>query len=99
MYIHIGNNVLLRKDEVIGVFSIQSLMEDNKGRKFLADVKQNREVEDISGGKHTSLVITDTKAFITRITSATLLARSGNDLLDILKSPGTEPVEINAKEK
>lgn len=99
MYIHIGNNVLLRKDEVIGVFSIQSLMEDNKGKKFLTDVKQNREVEDISAGKQISLVLTDTKAFITRISSATLLARSGNDLIDILKSPGADPVEFKAKEK
>lgn len=97
MYIHIGNNVLLRKDEVIGVFSIDSLMNDNKGKKFLAEVKQSREVEDISGGKHASLVLTDTKVFITRISTATLLTRSGNDLLDILKTPGTDHIEVNAK--
>lgn len=95
MYLHIGNNVLVRKDAVIGVFSIDSLSSDNKGKKFMSEIRQNREVEDISDGKQSSLVLTDEKIYITRISTATLLGRSGNDVMDVLKStPHDSAVKI-----
>ncbi len=85
MYLHIGNNVLLRKDEIIGIFNISALNEDLKGRKFMTEVKTARKYRDISEGKWVSLVLTDNEAYISRISPATLLNRSGIDVGDVIR--------------
>ena len=84
MYLHIGKNVLLRKEELIGVFSVDSLKKDSKGKKYLNALEQEGNFQDISDGKWSSVVLTDDRVFITRISSATLLQRSGDSLREML---------------
>ena len=80
MFLHIGNNVLLRKEDVIGVFSVESLQKDAKGKKYLKEIKKSENVEDISDGKWASLVLTDDVIYVSRIASITLLGRSGGSM-------------------
>lgn len=86
MFLHIGNNVLLRSSEIIGIFNVASLQEDTKGRRFLNEIRQRGNIEDISEGKESTIILTGSKTFITRISSATLLARSREDVRDTLDS-------------
>ena len=86
MFIHIGNNYLLRKDEIIGAFNIQALSQDTKGRRFINDLKQNNKLTDISDGKWASLILTNDAAYVSRISTATLKSRSGEDITEILVS-------------
>ncbi len=75
---------MLKHDEVIGVFSIASLKKDTKGKKFFNELVNGKKVNDISEGKWTSLVLTDSEAYITRISSNTLKARSNSDREELL---------------
>jgi extracellular matrix regulatory protein B len=86
MFLHIGNNVLLRKDEIVGIFSIDSLMKDPKGKKFMNEIRQKKNVKDISEGKWSSIIITDDSVYVSRISSITLLGRSGGDMQELLSA-------------
>lgn len=97
MYLHIGNNVLIRKDEVIGIFNINSLIEDIKGKKFYNEVRQRPDVQDISGGKHSSIVLAATAVYISRISSATLLGRSGSTVEEMLSAEAAHPAGVEGK--
>jgi hypothetical protein len=101
MFLHIGNNVLIRKDEIIGIFNISSLAEDIKGKKFLNEVRHAKEMKDISGGKQTSIVLTDGGPYISRISTMTLQARSRDTVQEMLSAetpPGAEHGEDEAIE-
>jgi hypothetical protein len=84
MFLHIGNNVMLKTSEIIGIFNVSALQEDTKGRRFLNEVRQRNDIEDISEGKESTIILTNDKVFITRISSATLLSRSREDVRDTL---------------
>lgn len=87
MFIHIGNNYLLKKSDIIAAFNIQSLLEDPKGKKFVNDVKQSSNLVDISDGKWASLILTaEGPVYISRISTSTLKSRSGNDMESLLVS-------------
>ena len=86
MFVHIGNNYLLKKSDIIAAFNIQSLLEDPKGKKFVNDVRQSSGLVDISGGKWASMILTDGPIYISRISTATLKSRSGGDIESILVS-------------
>ncbi len=97
MFLHIGNNVLIRKDEIVGIFNISSLAEDIKGKKFLNEIRHAKETKDISGGKQTAIVLTDGGPFISRISTMTLQARSCDTVQEMLSAevlPGAEHAEV-----
>ena len=76
MFLHIGNNYMLKRSEIIGIFNVSSLQEDTKGRRFLNDIRQRGNIVDISEGKESTIILTDDTVYITRISSSTLLLRS-----------------------
>ena len=99
MFVHIGNNYLLKKSDIIAAFNIQSLLEDPKGKKFVNDVRQSGKLVDISEGKQASLILTaDGPIYISRISTATLKSRSGNDIENMLVSE-RRPAPKKAKKK
>jgi len=96
LFLHIGNNVLVRKDEVIGIFSIDSLLDDMKGKKFYNDIRQRPGVQDISEGKPKTIILTDGAAYISRISSATLLSRSDAAMPD---TPAADSAAAKGEDK
>ena len=86
MFLHIGNNVLIKTDEIIGLFNISALQEDVKGRRFLNEIRKRDDIENVSDGKETTIILTSDRVYITRISSATLLARSREDVRHSLES-------------
>ncbi len=88
MFLHIGNNVLIRKDDVIGIFNISAMSQDSKGKKFCAETIQKKETIDISDGKQTSIILTPDATYVSRISTATLLARSGEPVERMLSAEG-----------
>ena len=94
MFLHIGNNVLIKKEDIIGIFNIASLAEDLKGKKFLNEIRARKDVHDISGGKQTSIVLTSDGVYISRISTATLQGRSRDSVQDMLSAESLpEPEE------
>jgi len=85
MFLHIGGNHLIKKSEIIGIFSIKSLMKDPKGKTFATGILQNKKATDISEGKQSTLILTDTENYISRISSLTLLLRGNTRIRPTLE--------------
>lgn len=48
MYLHLGNNTIIRKDDIIGVFDLDNSTISRKTRDFLADAEKNGKVINVS---------------------------------------------------
>ncbi len=76
MFLHLGDDFSIRIGEVISVHDYQCLSNTEAGRKFLSDKKKT--VEDVSGGKPKSVVVTDRKIYISKLSPGTLKKRTGD---------------------
>ena len=83
MYIHLGNETLIKTDEIIGIFDLDSTTISKRSRDFLAKAEKKGEVITISYDLPKSFVVCakpksrKQKVFISQISSSTLLKRSG----------------------
>ncbi len=76
MFLHLGDDFSIRIGEVISVHDYQRLSNTEDGRKFWSDKKKT--VEDVSGGKPKSVVVTDRKIYISKLSPGTLKKRAGD---------------------
>lgn len=82
MYIHLGNNIMLPTNEIIGIFDIENTSISKRTRDFLSRAEKEGRVITISYDLPRSFVIagknnTDYKVYISQISSSTLLKRTG----------------------
>ncbi|MCI9017032.1 MAG: DUF370 domain-containing protein [Clostridia bacterium] len=79
MYLHIGNDNIIKKNEIIGIFNYEKLKEDKIFKKFLEKIELKEKIKNISEGNEKTIIIVKNekiKAYITNISSATLLKRN-----------------------
>ena len=76
MFLHLGDDFSVRVGEVISVHDYQRLSSAEAGRKFLSD--STKIIEDVSGGKPKSVVVTDRKIYISKLSPGTLKKRAGD---------------------
>lgn len=57
MYLHLGNNVIVRKKSVIGIFDLDTVSWSHRTRETLAMVEQAGQVENAADDLPRSLVI------------------------------------------
>ncbi len=78
MYLHIGNNVILNKKDIIFILDYENLKENNIFKEFCTNIDKNN-ITDISEGKPKSIIITKEKdilkGYISNISSTTLAKR------------------------
>ncbi len=82
MYIHLGNNVMLPTNEIIGIFDLENTSVSKRTRNFLNRAEKSGKVITISYDLPRSFVIAgktrkDSKIYISQISSSTLLKRTG----------------------
>ena len=81
LFLHIGNNVVVRKRDVIAVFDMDNTTVSKISRGFLAAAQKNGEVYDICDDLPKSYIITnydgETKVYISSVSSQTIFRRSG----------------------
>ncbi len=79
MYLHIGNDIVLKNNEILFILDYASLKENNIFNKFLENIDK-KNIFDISENKPKSIVITkekgSIKGYISNISSNTLGKRS-----------------------
>ena len=80
MFLHLGDDFSVRVDEVISVHNYQRLSSAKEGREFLSGVKDK--IQDISDGKPKSVVVTDHKIYLSKLSPGTLKKRAG-DFYDV----------------
>lgn len=75
MFLHVGTDVVVSLKRVIAILDLKSAGSSDATREFLNLLKSQKKVTDISGGDAKSLVLTDSEAFLSPISSLTLKKR------------------------
>ena len=79
MYLHIGNNVVINTDELIGIFDIETIKKQELSLLQNNEKINNFETIDISEGKAKSYILLKTEKkiikYISNISSVTLSKR------------------------
>lgn len=82
MYLHLGQDTVVRQDEIIGIFDMDTATISKHSRQFLADAEKGGRVFNVSLELPKSFVVcmdadgTET-VYISQISSSTLLKRTG----------------------
>ncbi|MBQ8203925.1 MAG: DUF370 domain-containing protein [Clostridia bacterium] len=82
MYLHLGNAVLVKTDEVIGIFDLDNTTVSKKTRDYLNLAEKNKEVITVSYDLPKSFVVCaknkkKQKVYLSQLSTATLQKRSG----------------------
>lgn len=83
MYIHLGQETVIKSSDVVGIFDLETTTVSKNTRNFLATAEKNGEVVNVSFELPKSFTICankkrgERKIYISQISSATLLKRSG----------------------
>ncbi len=79
MYIHLGQETVVREDEIIGIFDLDSSTVSKHTRKFLNCSEKRKEVINVSFELPKSFILCqkekENRVYISQISSATLLKR------------------------
>lgn len=82
MYLHLGQDTVVRVDEIVGIFNMETSTISKTTRNYLADVQKSGKVFNVSMELPKSFVLCCDKngketVYISQISSATLLKRTG----------------------
>ncbi len=80
MYLHLGQNTVVRDRDVIGIFDLDITSQSIRTRRYLNTAEKNGEVTAITEEIPRSFVVTGRRGrqrvYISQLSSATLLRRS-----------------------
>ena len=81
MYLHLGQNVVVPEEAVVGVFDLDNTTSSRITRKFLSQAEKDRSIISVSDEIPKSFVVCNengkTEIYLSQLTSQTLLKRSG----------------------
>lgn len=81
MYINIGNNVMIKDDEIVGIFDLDSATVSKRTRDYLNRAEKEKKVINIATDIPKTFVVCEKKGvkkvFLTQPSSGTLLKRFG----------------------
>ncbi len=66
-FVHVGLDEILPKQDIIGLFDIDSLTVQKNSREYLNGAQKNKEIEDISTDLPISFILCDSKTKKQRI--------------------------------
>ena len=82
MYLHLGNDTLIRKRDVVGVFDLDISSQSHLTRAFLRHAEKNGSVLDAGGGELPKSFVVCTAqergqtVYLSQLNASTLLRRS-----------------------
>lgn len=88
MYLHLGNDVAVRKSEVVGIFDLDNTSQSALTRRFLAAAEKSGRVVNAAGFElPKSFVVCSDGAqqtvYLSQLNSSTLLRRSDSERLTL----------------
>ena len=87
MYLHIGNNIVIGTEEIIGIFDVNSLKKEKTFLETFNNLKKNKQIIDISEGKQKSYILINKEGnigvYISNISSLTLKRRIEEEKYDL----------------
>lgn len=76
MYLHVGNNKVIRKKEIIGIFDLDTATISSVTRKYLNEADKTGIIETVQEEIPKSFIVTNTKIYITQLSAAALHGRT-----------------------
>ncbi len=80
MYIHLGQDTLVKKDDIIGIFDLDTATVSKRTRDYLSKAEKQGKVINVSFELPKSFIVcrkgNDKIIYISQISTATLLKRS-----------------------
>lgn len=80
MYLHLGNNTIVRKNDIIGIFDLDTSTISYKTREFLSNAEKNGTVINVSTELPKSFVVCrendGCKIYICQLSPVTLIKRA-----------------------
>ena len=80
MYLHICKNIIIRSEDIIGIFDIETMKNTEEYKKIYAKLEEEKVIIDISEGVQKTLILIKkdkkNKAYISNISVATLEKRA-----------------------
>lgn len=85
MYLHLGQNVMVRTQDVIGIFDLDNTTWSFRTRRFLERAEQEGQVTTVGDDLPRSFVLADGRdgkpvVYLVPLSPAALSARAGRDL-------------------
>jgi hypothetical protein len=82
MFLHLGNDAVIRADEIVAVFDMDNTTVARQSRGFLAHAQKTGEVIDICDDLPKSYIVAEhggiTKVYISSVSSRTIAKRAAN---------------------
>ena len=89
MYLHLGNDIVIKTEDIVAMFDIDACTISKKTRDFLATAEKNKQVVNVSYELPKSFVVCNkdnkTTVYISQLSTKTLGRRSGR--YSTLKTP------------
>ena len=86
MFVHIGNNIILKQEDIIGIYNIKAIKNTNEYIKIINNLKKNNKLIKIENTEENTLIITEKnkiiKGYITNISSVTIEKRLKNTIFN-----------------
>ena len=76
MYMHVGNDRVVRDCEIIGIFDIDNCTVDKKTREFLLYCQKNGRIVDAADDLPKAFVLSQRNVYISGTSPATLIKRA-----------------------
>ena len=81
MYLHLGQNTVIKEEEIIGIFDMDNTTISKISREYLSKKQKNEEVVNVSLELPKAFVVCSDKSkkenvYITQISTSTLLKRT-----------------------
>ena len=81
MYLHLGNEIVIKNDDIVGIFDIENTSVSTITRDFLAKAEKEMMITNVTDELPKSFVITSGKngdrIYISQISAQTLKKRTG----------------------
>lgn len=82
MFVHIGNNIILRQEDIIGVYNIKAIKNTNEYINIINKLTKEKKLMKKEDSEENTLIITEKnkniKGYITNISSVTIEKRLKN---------------------
>lgn len=82
MYLHIGNEKMIKTDDIIGIFDLDTATIGNHTKNYLKKAEQKGEVENVTNELPKTFIVCNhggkQRVYISQISSSTLNKRSFN---------------------
>ena len=78
MYLHLGQDTVIKMDEIVGIFNMETSTISKTTRNYLAQAEKAGKVVNVSMGRSDMLSSQNRETvYISQISSSTLLKRTG----------------------